>query len=63
MHLKYCVLSRNPVVRLKIQRYSQKIQNQIGLMERFNVCYVNNFVFLASCQIKKLCSSSAGRNE
>ena len=61
MHLKYCAFFRNPVLRLKIQRYSQKIQ--IGLMERFNVCYVNNFVFLASCQIKKLCSSSAGRNE
>ena len=50
MHLKYCVFSRNPVLRLKIQRYSQKIQ--IVLMERFNVCYVNNFVFLASCQKK-----------
>ena len=35
----------------------------IGLMEGFNICYVNNFISLASCQIKKLCSSSAGRSE
>ena len=52
MHLKYCVFSRNPVLRLKIQRYSQKIQ--IGLMERFNVCYVNNFGFSGFMSNKKV---------
>ena len=52
MHLKYCVFSRNPVLRLKIRRYSQKIQ--IGLMDHFDVCYVNKFRFSGFMSNKKV---------